>query len=74
MKFKKNIGEIDKAARAVLGIVLLCVYVGAHGAQSWRYVVLALGLIMIATAAYGVCPLYTLFRMGTLSAKGKKKK
>jgi len=73
MKFgEKNVGEIDKAARAALGIVFLGAYAGNYVPQPWPYAVLALGFIMIATAAYGSCPAYSLLGMGT-AAKGKKK-
>ena len=67
----KNLGELDKAARAVLGIVFMSVYIGNYPAQPWAYAALALGLAMVATAAYGTCPLYSLFGIST-AAKGKK--
>ena len=74
MKFgEKNVGEIDKAARAILGIVFLGAYVGNYVAQPWAYVVLALGLVMVGTAAYGTCPLYSLVGINTCAVKGKKK-
>ena len=75
MKFgEKNVGDIDKAARAVLGITFLCMYVGSYVAQPWQYVVLALGLAMTATAAYETCMLYSLFGISTCAVKGKGKK
>ena len=74
MKFgEKNVGEIDKAARAVLGIIFLCAYIGSYVMQQWEYVALAAGFAMVATAAYGTCPVYSLFGIGTCEAKGKKK-
>ena len=72
-KIGKNIGEIDKAVRAVLGIGLLAAYVGRYVAGTEGYVVLALGLVMIATAAYETCPLYALLGIRTRKAKAKKK-
>ncbi|MCX6771820.1 MAG: DUF2892 domain-containing protein [Candidatus Micrarchaeota archaeon] len=72
MKFGgKNVGEIDKAARAALGIIFLCMYVGSYVAQPWPYIVLVLGLILVATAAYGTCPLYSLLGMSTAAKAGK---
>ncbi len=74
MKFgESNVGEIDKAARAVLGILFLCTYVGNYVAQPWAYAALVLGLAMVATAAYGSCLIYSLLGISTNSAKGKKK-
>ena len=74
MKFgEKNVGEIDKAARAIAGIACLGVFIGNYFAQPVSYIVLALGLVMVATAAYGTCPLYSVFGISTCAAKGKKK-
>jgi len=68
----KNIGEADKAARAILGMVFLGAYVGNYVVQPWAYAALALGFIMIATAAYGSCPAYSLLRISTCPVKRKK--
>ncbi|MFA5930563.1 MAG: DUF2892 domain-containing protein [Candidatus Micrarchaeia archaeon] len=70
---EKNVGEIDKALRAILGIALLCVYIGNYVEQPWQYVALALGFAMVATAAYGTCPAYSLLGISTCAAKTKKK-
>lgn len=70
----KNIGDADKAARALLGIVFLGAYVGGYLAQPWQYIVLALGLAMVATAAYGTCPLYSLLGISTCKVTKKKPK
>jgi len=69
---EKNIGDIDTLVRAVLGIALLCAYMINYVAQPWSYVALALGLIMIVTAAYGTCPLYTMLGISTCAVKKKK--
>jgi len=71
-KLEKNIGEVDKAVRAFFGIVLLAAYVGRYVAAPWGYATLALGLVMIATAAYETCPLYALLGISTRKARGKK--
>ena len=70
---EKNVGEIDKAARAIVGILLLGAYIGRYVAQPWAYVALAFGLVMVATAAYGTCPLYSLIGISTCAAKERKK-
>jgi len=69
---EKNVGEIDKAARAVLGIAFLCAYVGDYAARPWIFLALILGFGMVATAAYGTCPIYSLLGINTCTAKGKK--
>jgi len=69
---EKNVGEMDKAARAALGIAFLCMYIVNYVAQPWSYVLLALGLIMVATAAYETCPLYSALGISTCAVKRKK--
>ena len=70
---EKNVGEIDKAARAALGIILLCIYVGNYVAQPWPFVALVLGLAIVATGAYGTCPIYSLLGISTCTAREKRK-
>ena len=74
MKFgEKNMGEIDRAARALLAMAFLGAYAGGYVAQEWAYAALALGFVMIATAAYESCPLYSVLGMSTCAAKKGKK-
>ena len=57
-----NVGTIDRALRAVLGIVALSlVYIGPR--SPWGYV----GLALLLTAVIGFCPLYALLGMTTRS-------
>jgi len=76
MKFgEKNVGEIDRVVRAILGLALLSAYVGRYFADPWQYAALALGLLMVATAAYETCPTYSVLGISTCPLKpaGKKK-
>ncbi len=74
MKFgEKNIGLTDTITRAFLGILFLSMFVGGYVKQPWPYIILALGLIFVATSAYGTCPLYSLIGINTCKVKGKKK-
>ena len=52
-----NMGRFDRGVRLVIGVLLL----GLFGAVSppWRYVTL-IGLVFLATAFTGFCPLYQL--------------
>jgi hypothetical protein len=58
----RNVGKVDRVVRVVLGIGLL----GLYGALSspWRYLTL-FGLVLIATAMTGACPLYRLLGWST---------
>jgi len=69
---EKNVGEADRAVRAVLGISFLCAYIINYVAQPWSYIVLAIGLVMVATAAYETCPLYSALGISTCAVKKKK--
>jgi hypothetical protein len=51
----RNVGNIERVARLVLGVVIL----GLYGAldSPWRYFTL-LGLIPLGSALTGFCPVY----------------
>lgn len=56
----KNEASIDRLVRFVLGVVLLSlVFIGPKTAWGW------LGIIPLATAAMGFCPLYRLLGINT---------
>lgn len=60
----QNVGSIDRIARIIIGIVLL---VAAFMFLSGTLAIIAgvLGVIMLATAAIGWCPLYLPFKLST---------
>ncbi|MBX3133553.1 MAG: DUF2892 domain-containing protein [Gemmatimonadaceae bacterium] len=65
--FKTNAGTADRALRALLGIGLISiVFVGPQTPWGW------LGLIPLATAAMGFCPLYSLLGINTCGVKPAK--
>lgn len=56
----KNIGNIDRAARIVGGLILIAlVFVGPQTAWGW------IGVIPLATALTGWCPAYSIFGIRT---------
>ena len=59
-----NLGRVDRSIRFILGVLVLGLY-GALDAP-WRYFTL-LGLVLIATALSGYCPLYGLLDLNTAS-------
>jgi hypothetical protein len=62
----KNMGAIDRAARAFLLAPAAAIAAVALGAGSVAGVVLlAVAAIMVGTAAVGSCPLYALFGVST---------
>jgi len=59
----KNVGIADRVIRIVLGLIILAV---GRRYQSWLALI---GVVPIATALAGWCPLYCLLKLST-SCKG----
>ena len=60
--FSSNVGGVDRALRAVVGLILIAlVFVGPHTPWGW------IGLIPLLTAVVGLCPAYTLLGVKTCS-------
>lgn len=61
---KRNEGTLDRGMRAAAGVVLLALTVtGSIGPWGW------IGIVPLATAAMGWCPLYTLLGINTCGLK-----
>lgn len=57
---QKNMGTVDRALRAVIGIVLIAlVFVGPQTPWGW------VGIVPLATALIGFCPAYRLIGLNT---------
>ena len=58
--FKNNVGKIDRIIRIVVGLILVGnVYAGLQTPIGW------IGLILIITGAFGICPVYSLLGINT---------
>lgn len=56
----RNVGGIDRVIRILLGLGLLSlVFVGPQTPWGW------LGVIPLATALFGFCPAYSIFKINT---------
>ena len=61
---KQNIGSIDRAIRAIVGLGLISlVFVGPQTVWGW------IGVIPLATAVIGWCPPYALLGINTCGSK-----
>jgi hypothetical protein len=61
---KVNVGSIDRILRVVIGLVLIALaFTGTIGAWGW------IGIVPLATAAMGSCPLYTVLGLSTCPLK-----
>ena len=57
---KTNVGGIDRILRIVIGLVLIALAAtGTVGVWGW------IGVVPLATAALGFCPLYTVLGFNT---------
>lgn len=64
---KKNIGNVERVIRIVVGLALIAGYfVSGGGAYSWLYL---LGIVPLATGLIGSCPPYTLLGINTCKTK-----
>jgi len=61
---KTNVGGIDRIARIVLGLALIALTLtGTIGVWGW------IGVVPVATAAMGFCPLYTVLGFSSCPVK-----
>ena len=59
-----NIGGADRAARMVIGaVIVMQVFVGEKTPYAW------IGLVPLVTGLVGFCPLYRLFGFSTTAMK-----
>ena len=61
---KRNMGTIDRAARFVIGIVMMAVGVSVMSGAG-AIVLVVIGAVFFATSVIGWCPLYVPFRFST---------
>ena len=63
--FEKNIGQTDKIARIIVGVLALAGFFLNWVAAPWSYVLLLIALAMFFTVLTGSCLLYTLLGIRT---------
>ena len=62
----RNVGTIDKVIRVLIGLALVSlVFVGPQSPWGW------IGIVPLATAVMGFCPLYSLIGVSTRFSPGK---
>jgi hypothetical protein len=62
-----NVGGIDRVLRIIVGLVLIAyaIPVGFHN-TGWNWVGW-IGIVPLATAIFGICPLYSVIGVNTCS-------
>ncbi|MEP6826751.1 MAG: DUF2892 domain-containing protein [Aestuariivirga sp.] len=61
-----NVGSYDRVARIVLGVALLTFALYSGHQYAW---IGYIGIVPILTAAFGICPLYSILGVSTCAAK-----
>lgn len=64
---EKNMGQTDRLIRAIVGVVAIIAFFMVSGGWSW--ILLVVGIVMLATAAMGSCPPYGLLGINTCKTK-----
>jgi len=59
-----NVGKTDKIVRVVLGVALV-----GYGAYANNWIIAGIGVVPLATAALGWCPVYLPFGFSTCKLK-----
>ena len=66
-----NVGTIDRVLRLIIGLALIITPFASNlplfDAVTYKYVAVAVGAILVATAAMKFCPLYRIFGLRTCS-------
>jgi hypothetical protein len=61
---KTNVGSLDRIARVLIGLLLITLAaMGTIGMWGW------IGIVPLATAAFSVCPLYSILGLSTCPVK-----
>ena len=67
----KNVGSVDKILRIIVGLVLIAYAIPLGFTNTgWNWVGW-IGVVPLATAAMGNCPLYSIFGMSTCPLEKK---
>ncbi|MCM8857655.1 MAG: DUF2892 domain-containing protein [Candidatus Thiodiazotropha sp.] len=63
---KNNVGKVDRIIRIILGVLLIGnVFYALQSPIGW------IGVILLATGLFGICPLYSLLGLNTKSTSEK---
>ena len=74
MSMCKNVGVIDRTIRAIVGVVALVLAFVALGVMTGAIagiIAAVVGVVMLGTAAMGICPLYVPFKLSTCNAASR---
>ena len=61
----RNVGTLDRIARATLGVVLIALALTGVASGAWFALALVVGVVMLATSALKLCPIYSVLGLKT---------
>lgn len=67
-KIKQNVGRPDRFLRIVVGIILLSLALLSLSGF-WSGAAIVVGLILIGTGFFGICPMYRLMGISTCTIR-----
>ena len=67
--FEKNVGSTDRAIRGIVGALLVLAFLLGWVSGGFGWLLLIVGGVLLATAALGTCPPYSLLGINTCKAK-----
>ena len=62
----KNVGQVDRWIRIIVGVVLLSLILFLSGGIRWIGLI---GLIPLSTGLVGTCPIYSILKISTNKSK-----
>jgi hypothetical protein len=66
MRMIRNVGTVDRAVRALVGVLALAGAFALGWFSGWMvWAAVVVGVIMLVTAALGMCPIYRLVGINT---------
>jgi len=65
MKNRQNMGGLDRLGRLVIGLALIATGLFVATASGWKVIAIAVGAVLVTTAAAGICPGYFPFGITT---------
>jgi len=63
-----NVGRIDRIVRALIGVVLMAFglgYIGTGVTTPWDWILGVVGIVLLTTSVFSICPAYALFGIRT---------
>ena len=67
---KKNVGNVDRILRVVVGLILLSLLFVLEGSARWLGLI---GIVMLVTGVFSFCPAYCLVGLNTCGCCAKPK-